>query len=54
MSDHQILALILLIHAGLLITGLRMLLIMSREVRETVAMSRLTLDAVSKLLQQKS
>ena len=53
MDDQQILALILLIHAGMLVAGLRMLLTMSREVRETVAMSRLTLDAGSKLLQQK-
>ena len=52
MTDHQILALILLICVVLLVIGLRMMVIMSREVRETIAMSRLTLDAVSKLLQQ--
>ncbi len=53
MDDHQVLALILLIHAGILVAALRMLMIVSREVRETVAMSRFTMDAVSKLLQQK-
>ena len=53
MSDHQILALILLIHAGLLIAGLRILQLVAREVSENSAMTKATLDAVSKLLQQK-
>ena len=52
MTDHQILALILLVCVVLLVIGLRIMLIVSREVRETITMSRLTLDAVSKLLQQ--
>ena len=52
MTDH-LLALILLICVGLLVVGLRIMLIVSREVRETIAMSRLTLEAVSKLLQQR-
>jgi hypothetical protein len=53
MNDPPILALILLIHAGLLVTGLRMLQLVTREVGENSAMTKATLDAVSKLLQQK-
>jgi len=51
--EHIILDLMLLIQTGLLVAGLRMMLIMSREVRETLAQSKLTMDIMSKLLQQK-
>jgi hypothetical protein len=54
MSDHQILALILLIHAGMFVAALRILQLVAREVGENSAMTKATLDAVSKLLQQKS
>ena len=52
MTDHQILALILLICVSLLVAGLRLMVIMSREVRETIAMSRLTVEAFSELLKR--
>lgn len=53
MSEHAILGLMLLIQTGLLVSGLRMMVIMSREVEKTVALAQVTLDAVSKLFQQK-
>jgi hypothetical protein len=53
MSEHAILGVILLIHAALLVMGLRMLQLVIREVGENSAMTKATLDAVSKLLQPK-
>ena len=52
MSEHTILGLMVLIQTVLLVSGLRMMLIMSREVRETLAQSKLTMDAVSELLKR--
>jgi hypothetical protein len=52
MTEHAILGLMVLIQTALLVSGLRMMLIMNREVRETLAMSKLTMDAVSELLKR--
>lgn len=51
--EHAILGVILLIVVALLVTGLRILQLVSREVGATIALSKATLDAVGKLLQQK-
>lgn len=53
MSAVPFLALILLINVGLLMVGLRMLVIVEREVGETIARAKASLDAVSKLLKDK-
>lgn len=52
MTEHAILGLMVLIQTGLLVSGLRMMLIMSRESRETLAQSKLTMDAMSELLKR--
>jgi hypothetical protein len=53
MTEHAILGLMVLIQTGLLVAGLRMLQLVVREVGENSALTKATLDAASKLLQQK-
>lgn len=53
MNDHLILALMLLIQGGLLVAGLRMLQLVTRETAETSALAKAALDGISRLLQQK-
>lgn len=50
--EHAILGVILLIVVALLVTGLRILQLVTREVGATMAMAQATLDAVSKLQKQ--
>jgi hypothetical protein len=52
MTDHVILGLMVLIQTGLLVAGLRILQLVVREVGENSAMTKATLDAVSKLQQK--
>ncbi len=52
MTEHGILGLMLLIQTGLLVAGLRILQLVVREVGENSAMTKATLDAVSKLQQK--
>ncbi len=50
--EHVILGAMLVIVVVLLVSGLRILQLVSREVGATMAMAKITLDAVSKLLQK--
>lgn len=53
MDEHSILGIILLIQTGLLVAGFRIWMLIEREVGKTLAHSEITLEAVTKLLQQK-